>query len=143
MQLTRFTDYSIKVLVYLANQPDKWVTIRQVSDDYAISRNHLMKVVSFLGAKGYVKSQRGPGGGIKLDKTPADISLANVVKDAEGDLALLDCMRPDHPAPEGYEQRLQSVMNMALQAFIDTLSYHSLADLLDEHANVRFITRTA
>lgn len=142
MQLTRFTDYSIKVLVYLARQPDEWVTIRQVSDDYAISRNHLMKVVSFLGAKGYVKSQRGPGGGIKLDKAPADISLARVVKDAEGDLALLACMRADHPALQGYEQPLQGIMQLALQAFIDTLNYHSLADLLDEQANVRFLTRT-
>jgi Rrf2 family nitric oxide-sensitive transcriptional repressor len=143
MQLTRFTDYSIKVLVYLANQPGRWVTIRQISDDYAISRNHLMKVVSFLGAKGYVQSQRGPGGGIKLGKAPSAISLAEVVTDAEGDLALLDCMRADHASLGAYEQRLKSVVNLALQAFIDTLGYHSLADLLDERASATAIVQTA
>ena len=61
MQLTRFTDYSLRVLIYLGLRQDEWVTIRQVSDAYGISRNHLMKVVSFLAGREYLTSQRGPG----------------------------------------------------------------------------------
>lgn len=132
MQLTRFTDYSIRVLVYLAEHPDEWVTIRQISDDYAISRNHLMKVASFLGNHGYLRSQRGPGGGIRLKTDPADISLADVIVDAEGDMGLLECMRDPSGDPASAQSRLRGVLTQALQSFVDVLGAHTLADLLPQ-----------
>ena len=84
MQLTRFTDYSLRVLIYLGIRQEEWVTIRQISDAYGISRNHLMKVVSFLASNDYLVSQRGPGGGIRLKRPPHEINLAEVIIDAEG-----------------------------------------------------------
>ena len=63
MKLTRFTDYSLRVLIYLGLKDDGRVTIKEISDAYNISRNHLMKVVSLLTRMGYVDARRGPGGG--------------------------------------------------------------------------------
>lgn len=131
MQLTRFTDYSLRVLIYLGLNPDSWVTIREISDAYGVSRNHLMKVVSFLTRQGYLVSQRGPGGGIRLKHPPEDINLASVVLAAEGDMDLIECFRADHGGVLGQESRLRSVMGHALQAFLDTLEQHRLSDLLE------------
>jgi len=131
MQLTRFTDYSLRVLIYLGIRQEEWVTIRQISDAYGISRNHLMKVVSFLTSKGYVASQRGPGGGIRLSARPADISLAEVVVDAEGDMRLVECFREDANCVLTPSCRLKGVLAGALQAFLDSLNQHSLADIIE------------
>ena len=131
MQFTRFTDYALRVLVYVAQRPDEWVTIRQVADAHDISRNHLMKVVSFLGSRGYLRSQRGPGGGVRLMRAPEAIRLADVIIDAEGNMDLLS--PPEGVGPElmAPHQRLGAVMNQAVEAFLGALNGHSLADLLD------------
>ena len=89
MRLTRFTDYSLRVLIYLGLQDDQLVTIRKISDAYGISRNHLMKVVSLLTRMGYLKAQRGPGGGIRLARIPEDINLADVIRDTVEDLVMV------------------------------------------------------
>ena len=77
MRLTRFTDYSLRVLIYLGLEQDRLVTIRSISDAYAISRNHLMKVVSLLTRMGYLNAQRGPGGGIRLARPPSEINWSS------------------------------------------------------------------
>jgi Rrf2 family nitric oxide-sensitive transcriptional repressor len=130
MQCTRFTDYALRVLIYVAQRPDEWVTIRQISEAYGISRNHLMKVVSFLGNQGYLVSQRGPGGGVRLQLPAHQIRLADVLIDAEGGMDLL-------PEPETLpaglvdaHSRLNTVFQDAVQAFLEDLNGQSLADLL-------------
>lgn len=131
MQLTRFTDYSLRVLIYLGIRQDEWVTIRQISDAYGISRNHLMKVVSFLSSRDYLSSQRGPGGGIRLNVSPADINLAEVVVDAEGDMNLVECFRDDVVCVLTPGCRLKGVLANALQSFLETLNEHSLEDIIE------------
>ena len=130
MQCTRFTDYALRVLVYVAQRPDEWVTIRQISEAYDISRNHLMKVVSFLGNRGYLLSQRGPGGGVRLQLPPEQIRLADVLLDAEGGMDLLP--QPDS-LPNGLVEphaRLGRMLEHAVQAFLQDLNGQTLADLL-------------
>lgn len=131
MRFTRFTDYALRVLLYVGQRPDEWVTIRQISDAYGISRNHLMKVVSFLGSKGYLKSQRGPGGGVQLQPLPADVLLAEVIVITEGSMNLLEA--PGHlPANLKHaHELLDEVLDNATRAFLDSLNHHSLADLLN------------
>lgn len=131
MQLTRFTDYSIRVLIYLGLRQDQWTTIREISDAYQISRNHLMKVVSFLANRGYIASQRGPGGGIRLNRTPPAINLADVVREAEGNLQLMDCLRDETDFVLNPACCLKEVFANALQAFLATLDQHSLQDLIE------------
>ena len=91
MKLTRFNDYSLRVLIYLGLKDDGRVTIREISEAYGISRNHLMKVVSLLTRMGYLDARRGPGGGIALAKPADEIIIANVVRDMEDDLNLVEC----------------------------------------------------
>lgn len=131
MHFTRFTDYALRVLVYVARRPDEWVTIRQVSEAYGISRNHLMKVVSFLGSRGFLVSQRGPGGGVRLGRPADQIRLADVVLEAEGDLALLETAKAvKDPELDAAQARLVALVSAATGAFVSSLEQHSLADVV-------------
>ena len=89
MKLTRFTDYSLRVLMHLGLQENSRITIREISESYGISRNHLMKVVSLLTRMGYLDARRGPGGGIALARPASEICLADVIIDMEDDLNMV------------------------------------------------------
>ncbi len=130
MKLTRFTDYSLRVLIYLGLKDDKRVTIREISDAYGISRNHLMKVVSLLTRMGYLDARRGPGGGIALSRPPGEINLADVVRDMEDDLNLVECFCDGGTCVIKPMCELKTALNQALAAYLDTLERYTLLDLL-------------
>jgi len=132
MQFTRFTDYAVRVMVYVAQRPDEWCTIRQISDAYDISRNHLMKVVSFLGSEGYLVSQRGPGGGVRLQRPADQIRLGEVILDAEGGFGLLGT--PDEVGDELSlpHQRVDDILREAADAFRARLADYTLADVIGD-----------
>lgn len=130
MKLTRFTDYALRVLIYLGLQQDGRVTIREISDAYGISRNHLMKVVSNLTRLGYLDARRGPGGGLSLSRPPSEINLAAVVRDMEEDMILVTCLAPDGTCTIKPSCVLKGVIAEALNAFMGTLETYNLQDLL-------------
>jgi Rrf2 family nitric oxide-sensitive transcriptional repressor len=127
MRLTRFTDYSLRVLIYLGQNNESRVTIQQISEAYGISKNHLMKVVSNLTRLQIVVAQRGPGGGIKLNRSPEDIGLNEVIANTEKHLQQTD-------VPVQIEStastRLSSFLQLALNAYLDALGHYTLADVL-------------
>lgn len=131
MRLTRFTDYSLRVLIYLGLQDDRLVTIRKISDSYNISRNHLMKVVSLLTRMGYLTAQRGPGGGIRLSRKPHEICLADVIRDTEEDLVMVECFDKDGHCVITPACKLQHIISEALDAYIRVLESYTLQDLID------------
>src|SRR5665213_1802409 len=90
MRLTAFTDYTLRVLVYLGVHPGRQVTIADISASYAISSNHLMKVVHHLGKRGYIETLRGKGGGMRLARAPELVNVGEVVRDSE-EMALVEC----------------------------------------------------
>ncbi|NND44668.1 MAG: Rrf2 family transcriptional regulator [Xanthomonadales bacterium] len=130
MRLTRFSDYALRVMMYLGLQEQRRVTIRDISDAYGISRNHLMKVVSLLTRMGYLEAQRGPGGGIMLARPAAEINLAAVLRDTEEDLAMVECFSPQGHCVISPECRLRHAISNALEAFMQELATYSLEDLL-------------
>ena len=130
MKLTRFTDYSLRVLIYLGLRDNSRVTIREISDAYGISRNHLMKVVSLLTRMGYLDARRGPGGGIALSRPPGEINLADVVRDMEDDLNLVECFCDGGTCVIKPMCKLKTALNQALGAYLDTLERYTLLDLL-------------
>lgn len=130
MKLTRFTDYSLRVLIYLGLQSNGRVTIREISESFNISRNHLMKVVSMLTRMGYLDARRGPGGGIALARSADDINLANVVSDMEEDLNLVECFCTGGACIIAPVCELRQALNKALGAYLDTLGEYTLSDLL-------------
>jgi Rrf2 family nitric oxide-sensitive transcriptional repressor len=131
MKLTRFTDYSLRVLIYLGLKNNGRVTIREISEAYGISRNHLMKVVSLLTRMGYLDARRGPGGGIALAREPDDIVIATVVRDMEDDLNLVECFCDGGKCIIQPVCELKRVLSQALEAYLTTLEDYTLSDLLE------------
>jgi len=131
MRLTRFTDYSLRVLIYLGQNTQNRVTITQISEAYDISKNHLMKVVSNLTRLKIVSAQRGPGGGIQLNRMPEDISLNDVIRNTEKHFHDTDCEIPVDRHDVTADTRLKSYLKSAMQAYLDALGRFTLADVLD------------
>jgi len=136
MKLTRFTDYSLRVLIYLGLKDDGRVTIREISEAYGISRNHLMKVVSLLTRLGYLDARRGPGGGIALARPAEEINVANVVRDMEDDLNLVECFCKDGNCIIKPVCELKAILSQALNAYLKTLENYTLSDLLKPKAEL-------
>ena len=91
MKLTTFTDYSLRVLIYLATQPGRRATIAQIAGAFDVSENHLVKVVHFLGKNGWLANVRGKGGGLELAHAPARINIGCVVRQTEGAAVVAEC----------------------------------------------------
>ncbi len=128
MQLTRYTDYSLRVLMYLAVHPERLATITEISTAYAISRNHLVKVVHELGTLGFIQTQRGKQGGIRLAHAAADINIGEVVRKVEKNLNIVNCTEPRCPILPACD--LKGVLFQARDAFMAVLDDYSLADLV-------------
>lgn len=130
MHLTRFTDYSLRVLMYLAVKGEQRSTIAEIAERFDISRNHLMKVVQDLNHHGYITSIRGKNGGLLLKRDPASISLGGLVRITERDLTLVECFGEDNECIITPACRLKPILAEALNAFLDVLDHYTLADLL-------------
>ena len=129
MQLTLFTDYALRTLVFLALQPDQQLsTITEVADRFSISRNHVVKIVHQLGMKGYIDTIRGKHGGIRLARASAEINLGDLIADMENMSCLMDCQREGCRLSPGC--RFQSIMRKAMRAFMAVLAEFTLADLV-------------
>lgn len=132
MRLTQYTDFSLRVLIYLGLNADRRCTIREISEVYGISRNHLMKVVQHLAAEGFVNSVRGVGGGLTLARPAHDLGIGRIVRAMEPDLGLVECMRPDNQCVITPACALTGMLAEARKAFLDVLDRYSLADILAE-----------
>ena len=130
MQLTRYTDYSLRVLIYLAVHEEGLATIDEISEAYGISKAHLTKIVHQLGLAGYLETVRGRGGGLRLARPPEKIRIGDVVRQTE-EMSLVECFDPktSHCRIEPV-CGLQAVLREALQAFLRTLDGYTLADLV-------------
>ncbi|PKP94728.1 MAG: Rrf2 family transcriptional regulator [Alphaproteobacteria bacterium HGW-Alphaproteobacteria-16] len=126
MKLTLFTDYSMRVLLYLAARPDRLCSIAEVARAYGISQNHLMKVVNQLARTGYVESVRGRFGGIRLGKPAEDINVGALIRHTEDRFDLVDCGSCVIAPACG----LTGVLKEALGAFLTVLDRYTLADLM-------------
>ncbi|HLO76581.1 MAG TPA: Rrf2 family transcriptional regulator [Magnetospirillum sp.] len=128
MKITQFTDYSLRLLLYLAQNRDRVVTVREVADHYAVSSEHLKKIVRRLSELGYVTTVRGKNGGLRLGCEPADINLGRLIRQEEN-LSLLPCSDDARPCPVSH-CKLAGVVDQALAAFLGVLDGKTLADLI-------------
>jgi Rrf2 family transcriptional regulator, nitric oxide-sensitive transcriptional repressor len=136
MRFTRYTDYALRVLMYLGSEPgDNLATIKEISRRYGISENHLMKVVHRLGQSGFIITIRGRQGGMRLAHDPAKINVGAVVRACEDDLRIVECFDPEtNTCPIAAVCALPAVLDEALAAFIAVLDRYTLADLLKPKA---------
>lgn len=130
MKLTSFTDYSLRVLIYLAAQPGRRATIAEIAATFEVSENHLTKVVHFLGKNGWLANVRGKGGGLGLAQEPQDIVIGQVVRQTEGADMPAECFG-DAQGRCRIERicHLRGVLQEAVEAFYAVLDNYTLADL--------------
>ena len=132
MQLTRFSDYSLRALIYLGLNQNRRCTIQEIALAYGISENHLMKLVHHLGQSGFITTTRGKNGGLELAKPASEINLGDVFRATEGNFDLVECFagREKNTCPIAGPCRLTGVLETALQAFLDVLDQYTLEDML-------------
>lgn len=132
MQLTQFTDYSLRTLIYIALKKDVICTISDIADGYNISKNHLMKVVQRLGQLGILKTIRGKKGGLQLNTPPELINLGNLVQQLEPNFFIAECFdMANGQCVISPVCKLKGVLYEAKNNFIQTLEQYTLKDILD------------
>lgn len=131
MQLTLFSDYSLRVLLYLTAHRERVVALPEISKAYGISQNHLIKVMQRLVAGGWIESVRGRGGGVRLARDPRDINVGAVVRSTEPHMDLVECFNPDtNTCPIDAACGLKGALLKARNAFLNELDRHTLADFV-------------
>ena len=137
MHLTFHTDYALRVLLYLRLRGEEKSTVQEIADAYAISKNHLMKVVHQLGVAGYVETVRGRGGGLRLAKPMEAIGLGEVVRRTEPDMAIVSCFKPiEEPCAIRPCCVLKNAFGKARDAFLDVLDGYTLKDLVEPRSRL-------
>jgi Rrf2 family nitric oxide-sensitive transcriptional repressor len=132
MRLTRYTDYAMRVLLYLGTRPEKICSISEIARTYGVSQNHLMKVVNDLANAGYVASLRGRSGGLRLGRPAEEINIGEVVRHTEEGFELLDCSSCFIAPACG----LNGALAEALAAFMAVLDGYTLADLIAKREGI-------
>jgi len=133
MHLTTFTDYALRVLISVGTKGDHELsTVSEMSKQYSISKNHLIKVVHHLSKTGYLETSQGKGGGLRLAKHPSNIRIGDVIRDTENHFDLVPCFSPAKKGGCAIEQAcvLKRALREAVNAFLAVTDDYTLADLL-------------
>ncbi len=131
MQITSYTDYALRTLIYLAMSPNRQATISEIADFFNISNNHLVKVVHQLGVKGFVKTTRGKGGGFSLQRSPEMICIGEVVRSMEKQFYWVECFDPTQQQCRLLPGcGLKGLLARAGNAYLHVLDAATLADVL-------------
>lgn len=137
MQLSKFSDYALRVLIYLGSSPDQTATIHGIATRYGISHEHLRKVVHRLSQSGWIESRRGRGGGLHLVANPAAVRIGAVIRDTEENMHLVECFdSTSNTCRIAGVCRLQGMLGEALEAFLTVLDGYTLADITSGHAGL-------
>jgi Rrf2 family nitric oxide-sensitive transcriptional repressor len=134
MKLTFYSDYSLRLLMYVSVKRNGLVTIQEVADAYGISKNHLMKVAFELGRKGFLETVRGRGGGLRLSRPPEKSGVGEVVRAREEDFTMVECFDPKaNQCVITGPCRLRGALSRALKAYFAVLDEYTLADLAGQN----------
>lgn len=135
MKLNKQTDYALRILIYASiTTGEELLSIQQATDVYALSRNHVMKIVQKLGQLGYLKTIRGKGGGFKLGRAPELINIGQLIRQLENSLVLTDCDQPPCRLSQGCQ--LKRVLAEAMVSFLGVLDKYTLADLISNRGQL-------
>ncbi|ASJ98477.1 MULTISPECIES: Rrf2 family transcriptional regulator [Shewanella] len=137
MQLTRYTDFGIRTLMYLALSPERDTLFRiaEITEVFDLSANHVSKIVHHLGKEGYLHTVRGKAGGFKLGKPADQINIGTLVRTLENSLSPIDCSKPYCrflPACQ-----LKGVLAEAVNAYLAVLDQYTLADIVSNREELK------
>ncbi|MES2362777.1 MAG: Rrf2 family transcriptional regulator [Pseudomonadota bacterium] len=130
MRLTNMTDYALRLLMFLAQRPERLCTIAEIAGHYEVSEAHMMKITHQLGLAGWIETVRGKGGGMRLAREPQDIGLGEVVRSMEPDFFMVECFTSGNSCRLTGDCKLTGVIDGALRSFMQSLDGHTLADIL-------------
>jgi len=137
MHLTQFSDYSLRLLLYLACHPERLVSVVEVGQAYGVSRHHLVKVVQTLIDLEVIESQRGRGGGMRLAKPAADINVGWVIRRTEPHFNVVECFDDTtNTCPIAPACGLKGALHRAQQAFLGVLDEYSLQQFLSRRSHL-------
>ena len=132
MRLTDYTDYTLRVLMYCAANPDRLVTIAELAEHHGLSKNHLMKIVNDLARDGVIETTRGRGGGMRLLKPATQIVVGEIVRRTETDFRIVECFdEGSNACLLSPTCRLKRAFDSAMQAYFNELDGVTLADIAD------------
>ena len=131
MQLSKFTDYAFRSLIYLAKNTDENATVDKLAENLDISIHHLKKVINKLAKTEYIVSIKGRNGGLKLGLPPSEINLGKVILITEENLSIVECMSASGSCPLLKDEcKLKDIINKSLNSFLEEMSKYSLNDIL-------------
>ncbi|MFK4051237.1 RrF2 family transcriptional regulator [Acinetobacter venetianus] len=128
MQLNKFTDYALRILLYVARPSDVPYTIADIAKDLHVSQNHLVKVVHFMGKQHWIVTIRGKGGGIRLNPDARNIKLGEIVRILQGNHQIVECNTP--PCVLRSQCGLKGILDQALESFYQSLDRYTLSEVL-------------
>jgi Rrf2 family transcriptional regulator, nitric oxide-sensitive transcriptional repressor len=131
MYLSKFTDYSFRVLMYLASQNDRLCTVGEIAEEFQLSTNHLKKIVHKLSTNHFIISVKGRSGGLKLGRLPKEINLADVLICAEENFHMAECFACENNCILNNHCKLKGIMGNGLRAFLQEFKKHTLEDLME------------
>ena len=143
MQITKFSDFAMRILIHLAVEPEGRVSAREIAEQQGLSFNHLAKIAQWLAAEGYVTASRGRGGGMSLAMAASEISVGKLLRKSEAGSALVECMRCDGgscvltPACG-----LRPLLGEAQEAFFRVLDGKTLQDVLSRDGRMTPLVRS-
>jgi len=129
MQLTKFTDFGLRVLMYLAATPEQGVvTVGELAQRFDIPKNHLNKVVNRMVKYGWVSATPGRNGGVRMAQAPETLHLGDILSAMEGHVQLVDCDQP--PCVLRGNCYLKRVLEVGQREFYASMNRYSLAELV-------------
>lgn len=131
MQITLFSDYGLRTMMWLAQHPGRTNSVREIANHHNISFNHLTKVARRLVELGYVHSTKGKGGGLTLNGDAAGMRLGDLVRALEANMHIAECFDPEtNTCRLTQDCQLKHFLYAASSAFIASLNQHTLADCI-------------
>ena len=128
MQLNKFTDYALRILMYISQPKDVPYTIAEIAEDLKVSQNHLVKIVHFMGKQGWLITTRGKGGGLRLNPEILEFKLGHIVRILQGDAQIVECNTP--PCVLRPRCGLKGILDHAVEAFYQSLDQYTVAEVL-------------
>ncbi|MCB2015824.1 MAG: Rrf2 family transcriptional regulator [Sphingobium sp.] len=130
MRITSYSDYALRVLMYLGINPERLCTIAEIAERYDISKPHVMKIVHELGRSGLIETVRGRSGGIRLGRPAEAIVIGEVLRETEPDFAIVPCFESAKSCQITPHCELKRAMSEAVRAFLSVLDRYTLSDLI-------------
>ncbi|MCW8038196.1 MULTISPECIES: Rrf2 family transcriptional regulator [Acinetobacter] len=140
MQLNKFTDYALRLLMYIAQPKEMPYTIAEIAADLHVSQNHLVKIVHFMGKQNWLITTRGKGGGIRLNPQALILPLGEIVRILQRETPIVECNTP--PCVLRSNCGLKGILDQAMEQFYQSLDQYTLADVLNAPPSSKYTTNS-